>query len=344
MQITLTDNTWKDKWDQYIMDRPDGTFGHLHAWGNVYDLYGNRSFPLMAIDTNDNVRGVLRLFQRKDLMGRKFLISNPFLSYGGICADNDEIKKALFEKAREIAVAENVEYIEIRQLSSMFDGLPTKKDFVTMILSLERGDEFIWKKLLHASVRNKIRQAGKKGLTVDHGLHYFDDFYRVLATNHRDFGTPLHNKAFFRKILDEFRQSSGIFVAKHEDKVIAGMLYIHYKHVFSEPWASSLRKYNRLRPNNILYWEAIKHACKNGLRHFDFGRSTIDCGTYNFKKQWGAEPVQLNYQYILNRARRIPQVNAHDNKYQVAINIWKRLPLFAANFVGNRVIRYLPEL
>jgi FemAB-related protein (PEP-CTERM system-associated) len=197
---------------------------------------------------------------------------------------------------------------------------------------------------LQANVRNKIRQAIKKGLTVDSGKKYLDDFYRVLAVNHRDLGTPLHSKSFFRKVLDEFDGISGIFVVKYESNVIAGMLYIHLKGVFSEPWASSLRSYNHLRPNNLLYWEAINYACRNGFKYFDFGRSTINSGTYNFKRQWGSDQKRLDYHYFLNRANKVPAVNANENKYKLAINIWRKLPLKIANAVGPRVIRYLPEL
>jgi len=344
MRFLLSDNGHKEKWDEYIKFCPQGTFGDLYGWKKIYELYGYKSFPIAAIDDSGKIRGVLRLFLRKDIFGRKFLVSNPFLSYGGICSDDEEIKRSLILKAQEIAVDNNVEYIEIRQFAGKADNLTTKNDFVTMVLRLDKGEDFIWNNILQANVRNKIRQAIKAGLTFDYGIKYFDDFYRVLSINHRDLGTPLHNKLFFRKVLEEFDNTSGIMVVKHNGEVIAGMLSITFKNVFSEPWASSLKKYNHLRPNNILYWEAIKYACRNGFEYFDFGRSTINCGTYNFKKQWGSEPIPLNYQYFLNKAHRIPEVNAHNNKYQVAINIWKRLPLPIANVVGQRVVRYLPEL
>lgn len=327
------------------MSSPEGTFGHLYGWEEVYDVYNYKSFPIAAIDNSDKIKGVLRLFLMKDIFGKKYLISNPLLSYGGICADDEITKRNLILKAQEIAVQNNVEYIEIRQLGArVADNLPTKSDFVTMFLSLNKNEELLWKNTLTPKVRNQIRKAVKSGLTVDFGKEYFDDFYRVLSVNYRDLGTPLHSKAFFRKVLKEFNKSSGIIVAKYKEKVIAAMLYIHFKNVFSDPWASSLREYNKLCPNNILYWEAIKYACKNGFEYFDFGRSTIDQGTLMFKKQWGAEQIQLYYQYSLNKANTISKTNAvHNNKYQLAINIWKKLPLIITNSIGPLLVRYLPE-
>ena len=344
MQLLLLDKTSDKKWDEFIMSSTKGAFGHLAGWKNVYDLYGYRSFHIALIDETERIRGVLPLFLMKDIFGKKFLISNSFLSHGGVCANGKEARNSLIQKAKEIAVEEGVEYIEIRQFGGTEEELPVKKDFVAMLLKLDGNDEYIWKNKLKPKTRNQVRKAQKSGLTVHFGKEYFDDYYRVLSVNHRDFGTPLHEKNFFIKVLESFQDKAGIIVVKHQEKVIAGMLYIHCRNVFSDPWASSLREYNRLCPNNILYWEAIKFAIKNGFEYFDFGRSTIDCGTYNFKKQWGAKPVQLNYSYFLNRANKIPVVNAHDNRYQLAIDIWKKLPLPIANFIGHRVIRYLPEL
>ncbi len=344
MKTVLLDNRDMGQWDEFIASSTEGTFSNLSGWGKVYEMYGHRSFPIAAIDDSGRIRGILPLFLMKDIFGRKFLVSNPYLSYGGICAEDNDVKDRLILKAEDIAVENHVEYFEIRQLASMVNALPAKKDFVTMFLRLKEGEEFIWKNALESKVRNQIRKAIKSGLTVDFGNKYLDDFYRVLAINHRDFGTPLHKKAFFRKVLEELNKMSGLIVVKYQEKVIAGMLYIHCRNVFSDPWASSLKKYNTLCPNNLLYWEAIKYACKSGFECFDFGRSTINCGTYNFKKQWGAEPVQLNYQYFLNKARKIPVHNVHNNRYQLAINIWKKLPLIIANTLGPRVVRYLPEL
>jgi hypothetical protein len=34
------------------------------------------------------------------------------------------------------------------------------------------------------------------------------------------------------------------------------------------------------------------------MKSFDFGRSTMNEGTYKFKKQWGCEPTQLHWSEI----------------------------------------------
>lgn len=298
----------------------------------------------MALNDIDEIKGILPLFFMKDFLGRKYLVSLPYSTYAGICADDKDTAKDLFKKAKELAVENKVQHLEIRHQKDEPFQLPEKKDFVSMCLKLDPDENYVWKTCLNTKARNQVRKAYKEGLTVDFGKKYLDDFYEILSVNIRDLGSPNYPKSFLKNILSEFNKSSGIIVVKYRNKIIGGMFFVYYKNIILDPWAASLKKYNKLCPNDILYWEAIKFACKKGFEYFDLGRSTINSGTFKFKKKWGAETVQLHYYYFLNKANRIPEVSAHNNKYEMAINIWKKLPLRVAKTIGPRLIGYLPEL
>ena len=54
-----------------------------------------------------------------------------------------------------------------------------------------------------------------------------------------------------------------------------------------------------LRPNNLVFWEAIKWACENGYTYFDMGRSGIEGkGLQRSKNGWGGESEPLYYTSI----------------------------------------------
>jgi len=344
-QVQEFQDNYKGKWDEYVKQSREGTFFHLTGWKEMIEkTFGLKSIYLMALNGADEIQGLLPLFLMRDILGRKYLVSNPYSTYTGVCAVDAQIKEMLFNKAKEIASYNGVQYLEIRQLGYEAFDLPAKTDFVTMFLTLERDEEIIWKKTINAKARNHIRKALKEGVTVETGTNYLDAFYEVLSINIRDLGSPNYPKLFLKNILEHFSGSSNILVAKYNGKVIGGMLYICYKNMIFNPWAASLRKYNGLSPNDLLYWEAIKFACNKGYEYFDFGRSTVNSGTFEFKKKMGGKPVQLYYQYFLNRMRSIPRVSAHDNKYQMVIDVWKKLPVTVAKVIGPKLIRYLPEL
>ena len=90
----------------------------------------------------------------------------------------------------------------------------------------------------------------------------------------RDLGTPVYSKNFFRNILENFPDSTCIISVMLKGKTIASGILTWFRESLEVPWASSINDYREKCPNNLLYWEAIRFAIRNGARKFDFGRST----------------------------------------------------------------------
>ena len=86
----------------------------------------------------------------------------------------------------------------------------------------------------------------------------------------------------------------------------------------------------------------IKHACENGYRHFHLGRSSVDSNAEQFKKKWNAHAHQLYWQYMLNGRSELPELNVNNPKYQLAIALWKKLPLPVTQWLGPFLARSIP--
>jgi serine/alanine adding enzyme len=194
--------------------------------------------------------------------------------------------------------------------------------------------------MFNAKLRNQIRKAEKSGLQFVAGhLELLDGFYAVFTRNMRDLGTPVYSKSFFRNILEAFSESTRIFTVYHNTKIIAAGIGCWFRKTLEIPWAASINDYRILCPNNMLYWEAIQFAIRNGFNKFDFGRSTPNEGKYNFKRQWGAQPIQLHWQYLMDDHDRMPDMSPSNPKYQAAIRLWQRPPLPAPRILGPMIIR-----
>ena len=332
-------------WSSFLDSQPKANLYQLLGWKTVFeDIFGYVAHYLLALDSSGSPQGLLPMFLMPDILRRKYLVSNPFSNFAGICAADAASEKFLVGEAVRIAEREKARYVEFRQLAQpLSEDLPSKDSFVTLMLKLDSDPEHHWSAISSRN-RNKIRKAEKNGLTVDFGIEYLKDFHRIYSINLRHLGTPIFPLRMFEKVVEVFRDQVELLVLKLNGEVVSGMFLFKFKNMISEPWVASLRQYNRIYVNNLLYWQAIKYACENGFSTFDFGRSTVDTGTYGFKLQWGAKPIQLHYQYYLNTASAIPVVDAKDNKYQRGIDIWKRLPLIVTNFIGPRVVQFLPEL
>jgi len=134
--------------------------------------------------------------------------------------------------------------------------------------------------MFNARLRKQLRKAEKSGLRFEIGhLELVDRFYEVFARNMRDLGTPVYARK-------AFPDSTRIFAVYHQTKIIAMGIDSSFRKTLEIPWASSINDYKIPCPNNMLYWEAIEFDIRNGFNKFDFGRSTPNERTYNFKRQW----------------------------------------------------------
>jgi CelD/BcsL family acetyltransferase involved in cellulose biosynthesis len=77
---------------------------------------------------------------------------------------------------------------------------------------------------------------------------------------------------------------------------IAGAVFLRAKATLTFKYSASLKPFWPLRPNALLLWTAIQHACQSGMRVFDFGRTELnDHGLRDFKLNWGAREEELSY-------------------------------------------------
>jgi FemAB-related protein (PEP-CTERM system-associated) len=339
-----TDN--ETRWDQYVLNSEHANFYHLLGWKRVFQqTFGYQQHYLLALADSGAVEGVLPMLRMTDIFRRKYLVSNPFSNFAGLCADSAAVAQGLLTAAAEEVSAAGAQYAEFRQLEHRLQigNLPAKESFVTLMLNLSEDPEEIWNAISSRN-RGKVRKAEKGGLVPDFGMKYLKAFHQVYSVNLRHLGTPIFPLRMFERVAEEFGDRVELLVLKLDGQVVSGMFLFKFKKMISEPWVASLREYNRIYINNYLYWQAIKYACNEGFEIFDFGRSTVDTGTYEFKLQWGAKPIPLYYHYHLNKAKQIPVVDAKDNKYQRAIDLWKKLPQALTDFAGPRLVRFLPEL
>jgi serine/alanine adding enzyme len=330
-------------WDRYVLNHAMASGYQLMGWRRVVEkAFGHRTFYLMVRDEHGQVRGVLPLvFVSSRLFGR-FLVSMPFVNYGGVLTDGFDAQRALLEAAASRGTSLGATHIELRHERLLDLDWTSKQHKISMRLDLPREPEALWRRF-PSKLRSQIRRALKEQLTVRiDGIEILDDFYRVFARNMRDLGTPVYGRRFFEAILEEFPKDARVCaVYLGRQPVAAGFLY-GFKNTLEIPWASSDRRYNRLSANMLLYNAALEYACREGFATFDFGRSTPGGGTHRFKEQWGAHPVPLHWYHWSCDGRPVPDVSPENSKYALAVKMWKKLPLPLSRLIGPSIVRKIP--
>ncbi|WP_082145740.1 FemAB family XrtA/PEP-CTERM system-associated protein [Microvirga massiliensis] len=314
------------------------------AWLEVLARSLGHQPYVVEADREGSLCGYLPLAYVRSLLFGRFLVSLPYLNYGGVFADDEAAANLLIDRAVELAAQLGVRYLELRHSGKAVEHpalnrLASVK--VHMRLSLPETAEMLWEQV-PSKVRNHVRQGQKAGLTVTWGREeLLPAFHNVFSRNMRDLGTPTYGRSLFAEVLRRFPDHAELCVVRTRDKAVAGALLLHGWGITEVPSASSLREYNNTNANSLMYWHLLQRAIQRGQTIFDFGRSTPQSGTYVFKKQWGAKPEQAMWQYHL-RTGSVDDVRPDNPKYDRMIQIWQRLPIGLTQLIGPLIVRGIP--
>jgi serine/alanine adding enzyme len=341
LDILVSSECQPDAWDAYVAGHPLGTVDHLWGWRAVFrQAFGHDSEYLVA-RREGTIVGILPLVLFKSRLFGRSVVSLPMLNYGGLLIDSADVAAPLVARAGEIARAFHASHVELRHQVRLTD-LPAKQHRVSVRMPLPERSETLWERL-DRKVRNQVRKAQKSGLIVTWGgTEIVDDFYKVFSENMRDLGTPVYSKQLFSSVLTQFPERARICVVSHNGRPVAGGFTLRLNRTTLVPWASSLKAYRQMCPNMLLYWSMIEQAINQGVEVFDFGRSLPDGGTVLFKTQWGGIPKPQFWEYLLISASEIPNQGSTNTRFNMAIEMWKRLPLPIANATGPFIVRNIP--
>jgi len=342
--IAIASTTDDARLDDFARQCASAHIYHLSAWRRIIERsFGHAPVCLVSDDANGRVDGFLPMVHLKSLLFGEFMVSMPYVNYGGPCTDHGSTAAALTTAAARLAAERRVQHLEVRAIDLLQSELPSRVSKVSLRLALPESHGELWNQF-GPKIRNHVRRAEKEGMTVEfgQGAALLRDFYAVFSTNMRDLGTPVYSRRFFEIILDEIPNNSMMGVVRLGPVPIAAAFLVGFGARLEIPWASSLRAYNHLSPNTLLYWNVLKYACEQGYAEFDFGRSSPDSGTYRFKVQWGARPLPLHWHYWTPSGQALPELNPSNPRYRFAVRAWQHLPVPLATLLGPMIVKGLP--
>ena len=340
--MTVDPQPTQAEWDRFIGASAGATAYHQWGWRDVFTQVFGHQCHYWAAKEGSTVVGVLPLVVFDSWVFGKFGVSLPFVNYGGVVTDSAAAAEVLLGAAQSLARSQKLSHVELRHVQPRYPALPAKHHKVQMTLALPGDHDALWQQL-DRKVRNQVRKAEKSELAIAiGGAELLPEFYGVFAHNMRDLGTPVYSSRFFAAIFSRFPDDACIYVVRQGSRAIAASITVRWRETMEVPWASALRDFRALSPNMLLYWAMLKHAVEVRCRTFDFGRSTPDEGTFHFKRQWGAEPTPVSWEYLLAEGRTLPDQSPKNPKFRLAIEAWKRLPVPLATALGPAIVRSIP--
>lgn len=123
--------------------------------------------------------------------------------------------------------------------------------------------------------RNAVRKAERSGITCGprDGLSGLEGFYTGYASSFSRSGAPMTSLRFFEQLYQNLAPRGWIktFIALYEGRPVAGVLLLSYKDAVTYYAGGTDYSFQQLRPGNLILWESMKWARREGLKWYEMG-------------------------------------------------------------------------
>lgn len=290
------------RWRRFVAGRGDATPFHDPDWAILLaDCYGLDGFVLAEVDDEGAITAGLPLLAPPRLPTRpRRLVSLPFTDAVRPLVDGAgeaALTVAIDSARRELGV----DRVELR--AELAGARPAPPRAVIHTLALDADPDVILSAMTRGK-RRDVRAAQRSSLVVRHAESEQDlteTFYRLHLETRRRLGVPSQPKRFFRllwrRLIDRGR---GHVLAVFDGSVpVAAAVFLAANGTMVYKYSASDARRRSGLPNDLLLWTAIRGACADGHRTFDFGRTELAAaGLRSFKARWGGVERPLVYSAI----------------------------------------------
>lgn len=328
--------------DAYVRAHARGTFFHLSGWRKVVErVHGHEPLELLA-QRGERVVGVLPMMLCRTLGGRQ-LVSMPHATYGGPLGDQPEVERALVDEARRLARELAVGYLELRCLEDPGLDLVPNSLYCTFLRELPTDPAQVLARM-PKKARAEARKAREKhGLELSRGAWYVDDLCRLFLLNKHQLGSPGLPPAHFKAMLEQFERDVHVHLVRQGGTPLSAVMSFAYGDTLIAYYAGTQPGADRsVSASNFMYLALQEWAVERGFRRFDFCRSRVDSGAFEFKRHQGFEPTPLHYRYDLIKKKHVPSFTPSNPRTALLRSAWSKMPIWLASRVSARLASYLP--
>ncbi len=340
--LQTIDPCTSELWLQFVTNHPDGSIFHHPVWLRMLrDTYSYEFFAVCVFKDGRIVAGIPFADVHSILTGKRW-VSLPFSDFCKplLPPEDSGVADVLVEHLRT-HVGREVPRIEMRWSVETTVQRFTDTSFVHHSLSLTEDAEAVFKTFDKAKVQRDVRKAERDGIVVKRCTTFdeFLHFYRLQVTTRKRHGVPAQPLKFFKAIWEQILQQGFGFasLAYKDDRLLGGAVFFQMGRTIYYKYGASDFSMKALHPNHALLWDAIRRACAEGCRVFDFGRSEIDNdGLRRFKNGWGTTESPLNYTILSTEA---PKSGSSRIK-GVMETVIRNSPDFVCTMSGNLLYKH----
>jgi len=328
-------------WDNLVTKSKQYSFFHSLAWAKVLlESYKYKPFYLIIRNNRELLALIPFMEIYSSFTGRRG-VSLPFSDYCNPIIDGINPQE-LLNSTIEFGKKSKWKYLDIHGGEELFQGIAPSTRYYGHLLELAPNFNQILLKFRNSTRRN-IKKATKLGVTIQMSksllsMHQFHHLHCLTRKRHKLPSQPFY---FFKKIHENIisKNTGFIFKASFQNKIIGAAVFFHFGNKVIFKFGASNMKYQHLRMNNLIMWEAIKWYAGNGYDSLCFGRTNIDQeGLRRFKSGWGTkENVMKYFKYDLTNDSIKISTSKFDSVIQL---VFSKMPILASRVIGSLLYKH----
>jgi CelD/BcsL family acetyltransferase involved in cellulose biosynthesis len=304
MSVRVTARPLQDPhWSSFVARHDAALPFHHPSWAaTIAECYGFRAFALTLDEPDGEIVAGLPMIEVRRRREPSRWVSLPFTD---TCPPliTGEPGAVLAEQLDAARRAAGISRLEVRgELAG--PGVHPNGTFLTHEVPLTGTEQEIFARLHANQVRRNIRRAERAGVTVRIGDSESDVtrvFYRLHTRTRRRLGVAVQPLRYFRTLWRHVLQPGHgiVMIAECAGAPVAAAVFLTSAGTCVYKYGASDERQWQVRPNHMLFWQAIRWARERGCRSFDFGRTDLeDQGLWEFKARWGTVVRELTYHLI----------------------------------------------
>jgi len=330
-------------WDTLIGCMPERSFFHSSNWAAVLrESYSYRPLYFTRFEGAKPAKPsvVIPVMGVESFLTGKRGVSIPFTDYCEPIVSDEGGFPPVFDEVLQYGRRAGWKYLELRGGAKHLNGAAPYRSYLRHVLKIH-GQEKLLFSSIKPNTRRNIRAAQKSGIRIavsdlESDLH---EYYRLHCLTRHRHGAPPQPYRFFRAIhRNAISKGKGFTVlGRYEGRAVAGAVYLHScKRGIYKFGASDLR-FQRLRANNLVMWEAIRWFSKNGFEELCFGRTEPEnAGLVRFKAGWGAEAVEvLYYRFDIPSGKTLKHTDS-----RIFDGYYRKIPAPIFKLIGSLLYRH----
>jgi CelD/BcsL family acetyltransferase involved in cellulose biosynthesis len=330
-------------WLALVQRAPDASIFHHPAWLSLLrDAYGYAIEACCVAAPDGRLLGGLPVAEVSSRLTGRRLVALPFSDFcPPLIAPEAPAEAVVALRDALVRLRSNRGVpLEVRGNGQALRGAAPGERFHHHVIALEADVAAVARRFTKPQVSRGVRRAVREGLQttrcVDRSALLA--FYRLHAATRRRLGVPTQPRRFILGFEELFQQGLGFVLLVHrQGQPIAAGVFLTFGDTLLYKYGASDARWLQTRPNNLLFMEAIRWGCEQGMRALDLGRTHWGQESLRaFKLAWGAQERELRYRYVGGGAP--PARNGRGERLLGAVI--RRSPPLAGRVIGEVLYRH----